>query len=60
MFYKFVYAAIVREYNTSLEELMCYKVELLAWVKGNEPEHWVMSYFGNENWGRMNNNMIEI
>lgn len=44
--------------NIALQELKCYKAELVAWAKKNGLEHWTMSKFGKEQWGRMDSNMI--
>ena len=36
--YRVAYALAAAEYNAALEELRCYKIELVAWVEENESE----------------------
>ena len=36
MFYRVPWAPTVGEYNATLDELRCYKVELGTWVEDNE------------------------
>jgi len=50
MLYRFAYARTVVKYNAALEELRCYKPELVTWVEENEPEQWAASTFGKERW----------
>jgi len=38
MLYRVAYTPTPAEYNAALEELRCYKVELVAWVEENEPK----------------------
>jgi len=59
MLYRVAYATTLGEYNAAMQELRASKPELAQWVNDNEPKQWAEAKFRKEQWGRLNNNVIE-